>query len=309
MSDYRSPYSLGPSNILLHSKAPTSPIDHLHSSLPHGERERDTQTHVLGGKCTHHPSFMDPTSKRNPSNTLPSDPFPSSSLLKTPTQHPKRNALHKAFAPRKGADPHRIDTHMQAKAMAHSINAGPSIPEKKPQQLHLKHPHTQKPTTTTTTVMTKAQKPTTTTKIKDMEKKKGGGAAKGREEGKGVEDEKRLVLLDGGRRRSFSGSELDLGAFLSGVGAKVVAKDMPPFMQIHAVSCAKKTHDGLEKFSSKALAFSLKKEFDRVYGPAWHCIVGTSFGSFVTHSAGGFIYFSMDKLHILLFKTTVQRAE
>ncbi|XXG56329.1 hypothetical protein AAC387_Pa03g3766 [Persea americana] len=267
----------------------------------------DKDTRACSGTQTH-PSFMDPTSERNPSSPLPSDPFPSSPLLKTPTQYPKRNALHKAFALRKGADPHRIDTHMQAKAMAHSINAGPSKPEKKPQQLHPKHPHTQKPTTTTT-VMTKAQKPTTTTKTKDMEKKKGGGAAKGGEEGKGVEDEKRLVLLDGGRRRSFSGTELDLGAFLSGVGAKVVAKDMPPFMQIHAVSCAKKTHDGLEKFSSKALAFSLKKEFDRVYGPAWHCIVGTSFGSFVTHSAGGFIYFSMDKLHILLFKTTVQRAE
>ncbi|XP_062015775.1 uncharacterized protein LOC133732275 [Rosa rugosa] len=26
------------------------------------------------------------------------------------------------------------------------------------------------------------------------------------------------------------------------------------------------------------------KEFDGVYGPAWHCIVGINFGSFVTHS-------------------------
>lgn len=52
------------------------------------------------------------------------------------------------------------------------------------------------------------------------------------------------------------------------------------------------------------------QEFDGVYGPAWHCIVGTSFGSFVTHSVGGFIYFSMDhKLYVLLFKTTVQKAE
>lgn len=201
---------------------------------------------------------MDPTSRRNPSNPPPSDHFPSSLLFKTPTQYPKRNAHHKAIAPRKGADPHRVDTHMQAKAMANSINAGPSILEKKLQQLHPKHPHTQKPTTVTTAI-TKAHRPTATTKTKDMEKKKGGGPAEEGEERKGVEDEKRLVLFDGGRRRSFCGSELDLGAFLSSVGAKVVAKDMPPFMQIHAVSCAKKTHDGLEKFSSKALAFSLKK--------------------------------------------------
>ncbi|XP_051123351.1 uncharacterized protein LOC127246148 isoform X2 [Andrographis paniculata] len=92
--------------------------------------------------------------------------------------------------------------------------------------------------------------------------------------------------VNGGRRRSFCNS------------------------QIHAVDCARKAHDSLEKFTSKTLAFTLKKEFDGVYGPAWHCIVGTSFGSFVTHSVGGFIYFSMDhKLYILLFKTTVQRAE
>ena len=51
------------------------------------------------------------------------------------------------------------------------------------------------------------------------------------------------------------------------------------------------------------------QEFDGVYGPAWHCIVGTSFGSYVTHSVGGFLYFSMDqKLYILLFKTAVQKV-
>lgn len=43
-----------------------------------------------------------------------------------------------------------------------------------------------------------------------------------------------------------------------------------------------------------------------MYGPAWHCIVGKSFGSFVTHSRGGFVYFSMDKLCFLLFKTEVR---
>ncbi|EPS57670.1 hypothetical protein M569_17147 [Genlisea aurea] len=112
-----------------------------------------------------------------------------------------------------------------------------------------------------------------------------------------------------GGRRSFCSSKIELAGFFSSSGAKSVAVDMPPFMQIHAVDCARKTHDSLEKFTSKTLALTLKKEFDGVYGPAWHCIVGTSFGSFVTHSVGGFIYFSLDhKLYILLFKTSVQRA-
>ncbi|XP_054795390.1 uncharacterized protein LOC129320249 isoform X2 [Prosopis cineraria] len=94
------------------------------------------------------------------------------------------------------------------------------------------------------------------------------------------------LAISRGRRRSFCGS------------------------QIHAVDCARKTFDSMEKFTSKTLALALKKEFDGAYGPAWHCIVGTSFGSFVTHSVGGFLYFSMDqKLYVLLFKTTVQKAD
>lgn len=54
---------------------------------------------------------------------------------------------------------------------------------------------------------------------------------------------------------------------------------------------------------------SLFQEFDSTYGPAWHCIVGTSFGSYVTHSLGGFLYFSVDKVHILLFRTAVEPLE
>ncbi|KAK6795226.1 hypothetical protein RDI58_008679 [Solanum bulbocastanum] len=119
-----------------------------------------------------------------------------------------------------------------------------------------------------------------------------------------------LTMNGGGRRKSFCCSQTELADFFSCSGVKVVSVDMKPFMQIHAVDFARKAHDSLEKFSSKSLGFSLKKEFDGVYGPAWHCIVGTSFGSFVTHSVGGFIYFSMDhKLYVLLFKTTVQKAE
>ncbi|XP_059443545.1 uncharacterized protein LOC132175585 [Corylus avellana] len=118
------------------------------------------------------------------------------------------------------------------------------------------------------------------------------------------------LAMRGGRRRSFCGSRVELADVFASTGVKVVSVDMPPFMQIHAADCARKACDSLEKLSSKTLALTIKKEFDGVYGPAWHCIVGTSFGSFVTHSVGGFMYFSVDqKLYILMFKTTVQRAE
>ncbi|KAI3830150.1 hypothetical protein L1987_04284 [Smallanthus sonchifolius] len=143
-----------------------------------------------------------------------------------------------------------------------------------------------------------------------------------------------------GRRRSFgSDSQAELADFFACNGVKVVSADMPPYVQIHVVDVTRKTYDSLEKFNAKTLALTLKKvkvnvdwtawflmfdeaanihesalghsirEFDGVYGPAWHCIVGSSFGSFVTHSVGGFMYFSMDqKIYVLLFKTAVQRA-
>uniref|UniRef100_A0A1J3JLJ5 Dynein light chain, cytoplasmic n=1 Tax=Noccaea caerulescens TaxID=107243 RepID=A0A1J3JLJ5_NOCCA len=124
----------------------------------------------------------------------------------------------------------------------------------------------------------------------------GGGGAAAAEEG----------------RKSVSHVERDTTARIAAAAemltVRILAADMPGFMQAHAFRCARTTLDSLEKFSSKHMAFNLKKEFDKGYGPAWHCIVGSSFGSFVTHSTGCFIYFSMDKLYVLLFRTKVRPA-
>ncbi|KAJ0095024.1 hypothetical protein Patl1_15498 [Pistacia atlantica] len=88
---------------------------------------------------------------------------------------------------------------------------------------------------------------------------------------------------------------------------RVRACDMPLPLQNKAFKCARDHLDTMPgKLDSKRLALALKKEFDSSYGPAWHCIVGTSFGSYVTHSLGGFLYFSIDKVYILLFKTAVE---
>ncbi|XP_010552684.1 PREDICTED: dynein light chain 1, cytoplasmic [Tarenaya hassleriana] len=88
---------------------------------------------------------------------------------------------------------------------------------------------------------------------------------------------------------------------------RVRASDMPLALQNRAFRCARDHLDAMPgKLDSKRLALALKKEFDTAYGPAWHCIVGTSFGSYVTHSIGGFLYFQIDKVYVLLFKTTVE---
>ncbi|GFY99778.1 dynein light chain type 1 family protein [Actinidia rufa] len=87
-------------------------------------------------------------------------------------------------------------------------------------------------------------------------------------------------------RKSVSHVETNVAAVAGLLQVKVLVTDMPGFMQVHAFRCARTTYDSLEKFSSKHMAYNMKKEFDKVYGPAWHCIVGSSFGSFVTHSTG-----------------------
>ncbi|KAJ0864846.1 putative dynein ATPase [Helianthus annuus] len=47
----------------------------------------------------------------------------------------------------------------------------------------------------------------------------------------------------------------------------------------------------------------IKKDFDRVYGGGWQCVVGSNFSSFFTHSEGSFfIYFSLETLNFLIFK-------
>ncbi|KAL1189155.1 Dynein 8 kDa light chain, flagellar outer arm [Cardamine amara subsp. amara] len=129
---------------------------------------------------------------------------------------------------------------------------------------------------------------------RNIERKKNGGGGAAAEEG----------------RKSVSHVERDTAARIAAAAemltVRILAADMPGFMQAHAFRCARMTLDSLEKFSSKHMAFNLKKEFDKGYGPAWHCIVGSSFGSFVTHSTGCFIYFSMDKVYVLLFKTKVR---
>lgn len=128
------------------------------------------------------------------------------------------------------------------------------------------------------------------------------GGLKGSHEGR-----KRLPLAEEIELRSVHVETRIAESVAESVNAKVKAADMPSEMQVHAFRCARMAYDSQsDSFSSRQLAFAIKKEFDKAYGPAWHCIVGTNFGSFVTHTVGGFLYFSMDKISILLFKTAVE---
>ncbi|XP_039029280.1 dynein light chain, cytoplasmic-like [Hibiscus syriacus] len=99
-----------------------------------------------------------------------------------------------------------------------------------------------------------------------------------------------------------------LAAIAISLNVRLRSSDMPVNMQEHALRCTRRLLDSAPepRPSLTQLARAIKKEFDSVYGPAWQCVIGTSFGSYGTHSVGGFLYFSIDSLSILLFKTEVQ---
>lgn len=60
-------------------------------------------------------------------------------------------------------------------------------------------------------------------------------------------------------RKSVSHVETNLASVATFLQVKVLVSDMPGFMQVHAFRCARRTYDSLEKFSSKHMAFNMKK--------------------------------------------------
>ncbi|CAG7883650.1 dynein light chain 2, cytoplasmic [Brassica rapa] len=87
----------------------------------------------------------------------------------------------------------------------------------------------------------------------------------------------------------------------AGKRAVIKSADMKEDMQKEAIEIA---ITAFEKYSvEKEIAENIKKEFDKVHGPTWHCIVGRNFGSYVTHETNHFVYFYLDQKAVLLFKS------
>ena len=50
--------------------------------------------------------------------------------------------------------------------------------------------------------------------------------------------------------------------------------------------------DAKTKFDKLNLvAAYIKKEFDKLYEPSWHCCVGDGFGTSIAHETGNLVYF------------------
>ena len=95
---------------------------------------------------------------------------------------------------------------------------------------------------------------------------------------------------------------------MSNEKAIVYAEDMTDEMMNEAIKTAKNAFQSSSNRVSggpyKETAAMIRSHFDKQYGPHWNCIVGRSFGSYVTHEIKTYIYFSV-KAHVavLLWKT------
>ncbi|KAF8571895.1 hypothetical protein P879_01378 [Paragonimus westermani] len=83
--------------------------------------------------------------------------------------------------------------------------------------------------------------------------------------------------------------------------ATVIKAEMSEESQEDAVHTAAEALDRFQEVTE--IPEFIKKEFDKKYGPSWHCIVGTNFCSYFTHLQECFVYFSLNGRDYLLFKT------
>ena len=83
---------------------------------------------------------------------------------------------------------------------------------------------------------------------------------------------------------------------------KIQAADMPIHMQRAALNGA---IQACRLYTTeKHIAESIKQDFDQMFTPTWHCIVGRNWGSCVTHSKQCYIRILHKDLTILLYKST-----
>ncbi|KAF5482019.1 hypothetical protein F2P56_002620 [Juglans regia] len=102
-------------------------------------------------------------------------------------------------------------------------------------------------------------------------------------------------------RESFLGFQKESRKMLEGK-ARIKETDMPEKMQIQAMACASQALDLHDVIDCISIAAHVKREFDKMYGSGWQCVVGSNFGCFFTHTPGTFMYFALETLNFLLFK-------
>jgi len=82
---------------------------------------------------------------------------------------------------------------------------------------------------------------------------------------------------------------------------KIHKADIPENMQEKAIL---RVNQAMDKFQvEKDIATSAKKKFDEEFGGTWHVVCGRNFGCSITHDTKFVLFFQIDLLHVMLFKS------
>jgi dynein light chain LC8-type len=109
----------------------------------------------------------------------------------------------------------------------------------------------------------------------------------------------RLVLskMSEGSSAPATSADTSSGDFRNLFGARVLQPlDMDEAQLRFAIEFTREQLKACDDWQAKgdAVVDSLKQEFDRRYGPSWHCIIGKHFGSKVTHDSRQFCFFYVE---------------
>uniref|UniRef100_A0A0M3HRP0 Dynein light chain n=2 Tax=Ascaris TaxID=6251 RepID=A0A0M3HRP0_ASCLU len=82
--------------------------------------------------------------------------------------------------------------------------------------------------------------------------------------------------------------------------AEIKETDMEPSM---VEACIDITCEAQKRYIfDKDVAAYIKDEFERRFGPTWHCVVGKSFGSRVSYEMQHFMLLRRRRVSIMIFK-------
>jgi dynein light chain LC8-type len=77
--------------------------------------------------------------------------------------------------------------------------------------------------------------------------------------------------------------------------------DIPPEISNKSVA---RINEAMDKYQiEKDMATYVKKKMDEEFGGTWHCVVGRNFGCSITHDTKYVLFFQIDQMHVLLFKS------
>ena len=85
----------------------------------------------------------------------------------------------------------------------------------------------------------------------------------------------------------------------------VFAEDMTDRMMNRAIDVGKAAFNNPQNQGkpNQRIATFIRTTFEKEYGKSWNCVVGSNFGSYVTHEIKTYIYFSVQPgIIVLLWK-------